>query len=414
MTDPQTTIAQGNRLRRIAAIGGSVVLVAWAAVSFRSFQSQGRWLDTQQSGALLALGEPATVDQKLRLARVYLEDIFPTDTEGAAELSTEGISRAPQRADAWLIYARAILFSGRREEARTALETSDRLDPMYGRQRLRAVQLWVLLGEDERAWSLARKVLASGAESKEIVLHLLRIGFRADEIVGALIDETTPPDITRAVLLALPPDVPLDPLEDSVPAAVWMDEEMAEALVPRLVRNRDVALLRRVLRESPGTPVIAPNLDLTVRPFSTSPSIGWREPSDKSPVLVNWRGSDEAATTPTLVIDFVQDGSSEVKLNWPMYLLLSEVTSAVRVEVRVTSPPEAPHSLWLTALAGGGRFRSEALQGGEAGVLSLAVPPAAGPQPITLILEGRISPSPGHSPTLEIAAPSITTDVSDE
>ncbi len=198
-------VSASHLLRQLAGIILFFLSAAWAFFQWRAAHEQLAWREFARTAPIATVTErsdfPDLPAANARLARFFADEVFPPDHERALQFLIRTVRADPQSSTVWFSIAREQLLLGRRVEARAALMRSDALDPHYPKHRFGAIQLWSLLGERDRAISLAQRFNELGGRfSIESGRQLKRIGMSPAEIFDALEFERETADRQVALL----------------------------------------------------------------------------------------------------------------------------------------------------------------------------------------------------------------------
>lgn len=398
--------------RRVVAAVVALAILAWASV---------RWNEARRAESFSALRSatpnqflsteslPRHSDAFLARARVRSEVLFPPDRAGAQTDLEAALNYSPLRSEAWLLLGRELALGGAAMQARVALRRAEALDPGYPAQRLRAIQLWSLLGDEESARATARRVAAFGGTfRRQAAEELMALGHEPIEVLSLLGGADPDPADQAAALLAVKPrsGIENEDLFARMPESAFADRSFRAAVFPRALSPfAPVALDRLWSAETPLTD-FAPGLrmanpTLLDPPFALGLPVGW-QPGPKG-LQVTWQspsvsgetfGSLEIATP-------LVPGSSSASLQYPFLRLPVPAGQAFVASAAVRSVPAlGTNRLWLTVRGIGAQaVRSESMIPLETwGPLEVPVPAAAEPVLLELVLEGRLAASGGATP----------------
>lgn len=234
---------------------------------------------------------PPDADAAMERAVVLTEEVFPPQRERALVDLATVLGRRPMDSRAWFLLARNNALDGDPAVAAAALAQSDRLDPYLPPQRLRAVQLWALLGDDATAIDGAQRLgRLSPATAVLAARELTRMGLPPAQVHGMVWREDLEAEKAAEILLQLKGLTPetLKALLENHPA-----EWRTQAGYRRLLFRRALdPFLIDVLRElvaadypaaaepsgAGAVGLVQANGALRVGPFDHATPIGWRLP----------------------------------------------------------------------------------------------------------------------------------------
>lgn len=139
---------------------------------------------------LLLSREFPTASQEMDRGRFLRDELFPLNYPAAEKAFINAVKKDPLSARTWLELSELYVQVGRLEDARLTLEKSDQLDPNYPRDRSKAIVLWFLLEEEEKAFALAERLASLGGNNVRNVTEILfRQGRSIDEVMSAISKE---------------------------------------------------------------------------------------------------------------------------------------------------------------------------------------------------------------------------------
>ncbi|MCC5877872.1 MAG: hypothetical protein JJU11_16755 [Candidatus Sumerlaeia bacterium] len=396
-------------LRPIIATLSILGIGVWLLGRYGELEKADEWAAAYQSQDSVRIGQATPPGDRAFVQRAVhrSEELFPPDRDGASEDLSSALKLAPFRSHTWFHQARNELFAGRREHARAAMARADELDPWYPGQRLRAIQFWYLLGERDRAVTLARTMAEMGPRlRRDAARELVAMGLSPRETWQLVVDERVPAEEAGKLLLAM--DLP-DPggirelltildrgyLEDHV----YRDDLFRRATDPFLA---DVLLDVWEHGHGPLEGISSlpfENPRLSMPPFRVGLPVGWQPPARRDVYTVSWIAPDlvvEREVGGLLRMELPQGSSSAT---WRFYRTFTPGVQppTAAISVRVRSTGTVPSQGWLTIRTATGTVRSPSLQlAGEWKTLRASLPEDAAGF-LDLVLDIRPLEAPSQS-----------------
>ncbi len=296
---------------------------------------------------------PNRARSRSRLAEVYTQEVFPPNYDRAFEEVSTVLPLHPLDSTLWVQAARFQLFRNMSQEARAALNVSDQIDPRYPIQRIQAIRLWGLLGDQERAINIARNVGRLGSPFREEAAGELAgigvsprqifeivggTGLTSDELyamTSAIIDAD--PSRVEDAIRQLPPEVVREP-DFRRRLAVLLERTKRYHILLLLWEMEDVELQEPV----PG--LFVSNIDLSLPARAGTFPLGWQVPQDAADVAVRWEAASGGAAPEAGRLEFAIGSEAGRRVRWPIY--------------RTVVPPNKPLSITI-------HVRQEPFYGGE-------------------------------------------------
>lgn len=323
-------------------------MLLWGMWSLRAGFAHQPWyvLPDEDTQSFLEL-EGTAPEALLHVTRadIFSEGIFPPDHDAAVRDLETALRLDPQFSRAWMALARERILQGRLDEARAALETSDRLSPVYPSERLKSAALWTMLGDRDRSLRIARRIASLGPEQTgPVARELLRLGFDTDNVVE-VVDFLGLETIDRLALLKVfhrerPGSATV--LIDRLPPEDLEYAEVRQYVAPFLMNPLDPVLLGelwsisnpslslidgRILVEDPG---------IEQPPFAGSFPMGWLNLKD-SEATVSWEpmgsmlGGNAGGRIRFSLPRYVRR-----EIQWTCYRFLADTGPAFEIEVEMT------------------------------------------------------------------------------
>ncbi len=392
-----------------AIVAGLLCLgaILWAAGLIRQDNARRQFEAVRRQGeaAVLSAVDIPTTAEALRLRAQFREEkLFPADRAGAIADLRDALLIEPMRSGLWFLLSRNLLFTGDSSGARVALSRADELDPRYPRQRLRAIQLWSLLGERQKVEDLARDVSGLGQIYRlDAARQLVEMGLPVDRVYE-LVQSTELSPVERGELLERlrSRDRPaLGRVFDAIPPAAWDTPDFRLAALARASDPLLYDVARRAW-EAEGIElldradvIVYTNPDLAAPPFSSALALGWLPFAPRGGESGSWSAPGLLHDDPhgVMAIRFAPPlREREVNLRYRFLRLpyRSAEPLLFRVRVRPTHPGQT--SGWLLAAAGETATRGRSVDLAEGWQeLAVMLPPVAEPTMLEITLDARFT-----------------------
>ncbi|MEO8376326.1 MAG: hypothetical protein ABI579_01535 [Candidatus Sumerlaeota bacterium] len=391
-------------------------IIVWCRLQLLQQQAVERWDDVKTDGAAASLSFDQLPPLKSAFqdrASIRLNSTFPPDRDGVRADLQQAISRAPLSSDLWFTYAQNELFAGNVSAGRSALLRSDELDPFFPGQLLRSIQLWSLLGEQERAIAIARNVASLGFQYRlRSADELSQMGVSPREIFEMISTNDLSPVQTGNLLNAIRTNSKeqLIQIFDGIPQKTFDDAGFRLLALQRATNPLLPGVIERIWRaESPGAQwldgCLVENIDLQKSPFKTEFPLGWQQIPAQGNGGGAWvapdAGNDQRASIRIAFsrVDWGKDGP--VSITFPFYQLPWDGHAGLNVYTSIRSSGGTGNA-WLTTITRKHRLQSESIKTSETPQrLSLYIPRSADPEILTISLNARaIGQAPDSQTTL--------------
>ena len=383
-----------------------LAIAAWVAAQFRVQAQVDRWEEARRLGTMEVLSDPTAMPPTQanfsQRARIRLNNTFPPDRKLVREDFVEAMRRAPLSSGLWLQFAQNELFSGRGDSGRNALMRSDAMDPFYPGQRLRSIQLWSLLGEQDRAVEIARSVADLGftfrlKAAKELSLMGVEPVAIFDMVytpdlkpgeLGELLNEIRTADATAlaAIYTKIPDDYYKDPAF-RVLALQRATDPLVYEVTDRIWREVSPSVV-----EIDGK-LLAENPDLLKPPFGGELPLGWQPIPLKGAGGGGWEEPDLASGKEAAIrVEFPDAlvGQMTVSIRYPCYRFPWRGGKPLTVYTRVRGSVDEGQLAWVSTRIDGERLRCDSVKMNRGWQeIRFQVPASATPRVIELVLEGR-------------------------
>lgn len=402
---------------RVAAglgLAAAFAFAGWSSLSRGlAWQAWERGLQEQGPAFLLEV-EPNRIPREAaayrQLAHSLGTELVPPQREEALGHLRQAIARDPQRADLWILASRLLFFTGRRDEARVALARSDAMNPSFPLQRLRAVQMWEMMGERDRAVGIALRVAALDNEGKREAAEALRLLGHSpvDAFVAVGGPDMEPGPMLRvlevlrstrassmeALLLAVPDEAWRD-AEFARRAARWAEDPVLPAVARKLWALAEPDLVDLPLGpEGPELPLA--NIDLARDPFARpGGSFGWQRPEALRRVDWRWIPLEGGPDDPKGAIEFkflAHSADPGRAVSWQVHRSPAPaLPQGLVVRARVQAEPARRSEFRLRVAAAGVAAHSPFASTGTDGWQEIVavLPPTQEPGILVLSLERR-------------------------
>lgn len=291
----------------------AVLIMAWA---FWQVQAAGRieaWHEGFRQSGTIAIEKPSSVPSEslalLQATSFAAENVFPPNRLMLNEFFRRQVALAPMESGTWLNIARQRIMEGRIPQARAALNYADTLNPAYPSERLDAVQHWALIGERDRARSIALRIARLDFAGRlEAGDALVTAGFKPVEVFEQLDDDQLAP-FERANLAVhlMTGDPSLNrELFDFLPDKVLDDPEARAKLIRPLTYPMLPDAASEVWRrQAGGSPEggLLHNGTLQKNPFEPGFYLGWQLKHLAASLTPRWIEPARAGENGILVLE---------------------------------------------------------------------------------------------------------------
>jgi tetratricopeptide (TPR) repeat protein len=353
---------------------------------------------------VLARENPPQVDDFLLLAELHEEIVFPPDYRTSEQLIQRALPARPLDPLLWMRLARSKLFQGNRRDALIALKQSDEFDPNYPAQRMQAIRLWNLLGDNARSEDLAKQLAKLGPDyGKRVVRELLLTGYTPAEVYRLLeLENLTPPELAAYLdSLGSYDPLELEELYAAIPDEFFADEKFrfrAARLVTRPLLPGIAARLWELEGAQPAAAcgdgvVLGRNLNLTEPAFAEPFYFGWQPAPNVPWAQAGWqKGRTEESGGQVRVNFFGTRNEEGMAFRWLFYRLLVPEGTPLTIEFRTSTPtPRDSRSRVMAVVNRSQEFFTEysSTESSAWQDLTLSLPALAEPAMVELVLERR-------------------------
>lgn len=407
-------------MRWTIAIIVSLLIAWWASVQYRHTRNLMSYHNARESGmqALLESGhKPATVLQALAYSRLNDQFVFPPDTRTARKTMESWLPKDSWNSALWIQLARTQFFTGEPGKARVSLERSDELDPLFPRERIESIQLWVLLGEGDRAVSVAKSIADFGGTFlRDSAEALLLSGLMPpDEIFVALGGPDMDSRQILELLAAVPPATPsqLQTIYNQLPSQALQDQDFHRAFAPFTEIDGGESIARELWRlhdenlaevETCPSGLLISNADLNRDPFVESFHYGWQSPARWQRFDAFWLDSEGPDQAGIVRMDFTRLRENDRRVRWPFYrLVFPKTDTPIEMSFTVrTSPSTKSECKVILQINGDDVYHSNLTdpESGEWQSLRVIVPPQEHEHFAELIFERHVLGSVYNAATI--------------
>ncbi|MCC6547640.1 hypothetical protein IT570_10780 [Candidatus Sumerlaeota bacterium] len=406
--------------RIIIAAALCTAIIVWCRARLHHQRSLDRWNAIKAEGAAAALSsqEMPELQRAYRdRALIRLNRTFPPDRPGIRADMQQAIVRSPLSSELWFSYAQNELFAGDVAHGRSALQRSDELDPFFPGQLLRSIQLWNLLGEQDRAIAIARNVASLGYQYRvKSADELSQMGIAPREIFNMVSTSDLTPQQTGEVLNAIRTNnrEQLSQIFATIPNSAFDDPQFRQSALQRASDPLMLDVVERIWRaESPDVKwlegCLVDNTDLRKPPFASDFPLGWQPIPSRGAGGGAWAAPDFSnEQTASIRIEFprVDWGSKgPVSINYPFYRLPWDGRRGTTISVAIQAIGEGTISAWLSTTTRGRRIQSKPKQVSETTErVEIYVPKSFDAEILTIAVNARaVGETPGNQSSLLIS-----------
>lgn len=348
--------------RLLVAIPLLAIILYWSYDQGERTADRVEWETLLRSGdfvSLFQLEEAPSAEAWYQLSRAIDTRVWPPNYEGAANAVTKALTLDPLNARYWIYLGRYMYFQGDQDAAREALAFSEKIDPLYAPQRLDAIPLWRLLGEEERAREIARQVAALSSEEQMAAAEkLVRSGYSPAEIyeiIGS--DEMTTRELFLFVRrIRVGDKEQMADLFALLPEDIYSDQDQldefarlaAVPLVPSASQRFWAA--KYGIQLPAGENLLYLNGDLKTAPYADPFFFGWQPvPPHLFYIKGTWHPPEDDADRGEMHFTF-DESPERTGTNWVIYRtpLPARVAVAIQLDVRLEPPGRSDATIYVS------------------------------------------------------------------
>lgn len=373
---PVGLVIKASQAGRLAFfLAAAAVIGAWGLWQMHHHARENRYAEAAADPAdLLELSlreDPPLAQYYLGIADVLSNEVFPANHAGARVAAERALALDPFSSRAWMVLAREHLFLGNDAQARAALQRSDEIDPRWPLQRLEAVRLWILLGDEQKGLDTAVRLAALSPELRRDAAHeLISSGYSPRDVFNRLdIHDSTPDDIAGVIEAIRTPSLrQMEEVYSLIPEHAYRDAAFRRRLYHVAVNPLSTSQLLTLWKwhsphlEDLGDERCIDNPQLRHPPFGVEFPLGWQLPAANAAVTATWQAAPpDNNASGRIRVEVPAFGRTDFRYRYYRFLLPPHQRITVISPVRLDPPGEG--QALLRAVVGNQEFESTILRG---------------------------------------------------